>query len=287
MLTQMPRWKAALLSALLVAFSLYAAWTITTASSFQACVAGQAKSIAVQAKEAPRPQLLVLADYAAIYGRCGWYVVYGYRDAVIALCAGLIALFTFTLWRVARRLAEGGERQFGLMQRAVNTAANATAAADRQAAVAERSLEDLERPYIFASRLEFVIATDEISGPHFLLGLTNYGRTPAIMKSYWVELLMKNQTDSQKDDIFAEWNQPISQVIAAGGVCDNMRLPSRVVTEGTIGEIWRGSLQANLTLRLSYDDVFGQQHDESFSYLYLPSARSFVRNDGNESDQDR
>ena len=278
--TQVPCWKSALVL-LFAGFFLYAAWTIATASSFQACVASQAKASAAQAKENPRPELLVLADDAAIYGRCGWYVVYGYRDAVTALSTLLIAFFTFTLWRVMRRLGKAGERQFGLMQRAVNAAANAAAAADKQAEVAERSLEDLERPYIFASRLEFVIATDEISGPHFLLGLTNYGRTPAIMKSFWVELLMKNQIDNQKDDIIAEWNQPISQVIAAGGVCDNMRLPSRVVTEGTIGEIWRGSLEANVSLRLSYDDVFGQEREESFSYVYLPSASMFVRNEGN------
>jgi hypothetical protein len=73
-------------------------WIFGTSSSFKACKAEQSAAKAEQRKENPPLFAFVIADDAAIRGRCTAHVLYEYREFATAVATVFIALFTFTLW---------------------------------------------------------------------------------------------------------------------------------------------------------------------------------------------
>ena len=280
------RQRRAALYALIAALCIWLAYVATGTSSLQSCVSEQEDRQAGQKSQDDANEVLFSPlDRAWVFTYCGVGFLYDSRDAFTMIATVFIAVFTGTLWRATDRLWEAGERQIELASRSVAASANAAGAAVKQANIAERSLRDLERPYVFVSRLEFSIAARENDRPDLILGLTNYGRTPAIMREYGLEIEIVDRLTGEASVDTSYWKHVMSAVIAPGAELPDMKIQSVKIDNVTVTKIWEGKMGARLVLRLFYNKVFGETHVEKFWYLYDDRAGIFVRDDDRESDE--
>jgi hypothetical protein len=120
----------------------------------------------------------------------GWHFLIhdaaGFFTAILAVITGFLAYYTYGLYRTTVGLAQDAEKnsaaQATHMQSFI-TAATATAqAATSQAKIAERTLTDLERPYVFIFSVG-PMEQNEAGDWCVPYVIANYGRTPAIIES--------------------------------------------------------------------------------------------------------
>jgi hypothetical protein len=107
--------------ALLALVALVAVFTISISSTFQACVNNQQTASANPSS----------ANWAVIYWRCSFHVLYDFRDAITAIATVFIVIFTLTLWRSTSGLVDAAAKQSADTQAAI-------AASNRNAVAAER-----------------------------------------------------------------------------------------------------------------------------------------------------
>jgi hypothetical protein len=77
---------------------------------------------------------------------CGGRFIDANYEGITAASGVAVAVFTLTLWRSTEKLWKAGERQIGVAQAAAN-------AALKSAEVAEKSLTEHERPWIFRDKV--------------------------------------------------------------------------------------------------------------------------------------
>jgi hypothetical protein len=150
----------------------------------------------------------------------------------------------------------------------------------RQLKSAAAHMTTIERPYVFVSRLELKKVSTEFSRAHFRLGLTNHGRTPAIMRAIVWEFELFNPETGHTDK-----SEPqkiiLSNVLAPEKPWDGttIDLLDTELWGDKIEDVERQALRLIVRITISYSDVFKRQHDDADAYLFYPQmpGLNFVR----------
>jgi hypothetical protein len=100
-----------------------------------------------------------------------------HSESVIAAFTVVLAISTIALWSATRNLWQAGKEQFGIARQTAE-------AAQKSAVVAERTLKDYERPWLFIDLDDAIHRPSKNVGAwHIAFTLNNYGRSPAIIDS--------------------------------------------------------------------------------------------------------
>ncbi|MGO9234793.1 MAG: hypothetical protein ACLP4V_12210 [Methylocella sp.] len=180
-----------------------------------------------------------------------------------------VAFFTFWLVVFTAVLSVVAVLQIKFLTRAENIATAPAEAAKQSANVAERTLTELERPYIFVDIPKFVPSQFEGRPPVVQYILKNHGRTPAIVR--WLKaqarVLPMNPQDPPSEDKAPFWMEIFNgQVVFKNGdekeIQPNVRMPVAFP---------KSHLPAGpttvLTIEVTYSDVFDYMHVSEFTYF--------------------
>jgi hypothetical protein len=204
------------------------------------------------------------------------------RDDITAISALVVAIFTGTLWWVTWGMVRIAKDQRTDALRSIKAAETAALAAEKSAMVAETSLRHLERPYIFVRHLDLnpsLHPHGDTPHSHFHLGLTNFGRTPAIMSK--IAISFRFICDDEGVLASDSHRQPMPNVIAVGETFSGIKFGIGKVT----AEIYNGTRLGNIKLfvkiEIWYNDVFKSpiRHD-IFSYTFVPDVNLFFARGG-------
>lgn len=201
------------------------------------------------------------------------------------LIAIAVAVFTGLLVRV-------GNRQWRELKRSVDEAKKAADAAKDSAEAAKKSAETLprlERAYLFlqvtGQNLKFALDMSERAQAAHTIATTrptvqftfkNHGKTPALLKELTVVLEIPNDIDgpieyTQRKEITGD------DVIPAGGETQQFEetvVPGLIYTQ-TIESIRQGRHGFRFFGRVVYEDIFQQEHETRFFWVYYGSVDRF------------
>ena len=141
----------------------------------------------------------------------------------------------------------------------VAIASQATAAAaERSANVAERTLADLERPYLLPKlvtiRRAQTLSDDTYIGNHIALEIKNYGRSPATLTNLIIGARIKRPDEEELAD---EITQPHANVLGDGDDYGPMKWPTKLLRGTRIGDALEKA-QFRVKVSLTYEDVAGK-----------------------------
>jgi hypothetical protein len=254
----------------ILVFVLGAIWILPSSSSFQSCVDKQRAAESQQVKENPPP--IVLSNNAAICVRCTGHVLYEYRDAITAIATVFIAAFTFTLWRSTKRMTQ------------------ATAESVR---IAERSLADLERPYIYVFNPSgFKIDLNrEDPFNYFQYSIANYGKTPARIESAFVGI--SAGIGPKHPDAVLGWHDfLVSPLFVSGERRDNptASVPNEIQIIETADEngqydtpVLTDGSEFFLWIIIKYSGPFSKGHETSACWRWSSDSRRLVLHEKHNS----
>jgi hypothetical protein len=205
-----------------------------------------------------------------------------------------VALWTFCLVIFTGILAFVSFSQFKYLRRADQTARIAANAASKSAAVAERSLTDLERAYVFFTKVTdpgFKCSLDGKSvsmrtGLKYIL--TNHGRTPAILteivERHFISGKSKEFTLPLPIDPNAEGAQLIPNGIGIGaGQPYELTYPLFVIGDiDAYAGVGRDERDFFFMGYIRYVDIFGRKHRTGFCLIYNKFADDFFAVGGGE-----
>ncbi len=171
-------------------------------------------------------------------------------------------------------------RTLSATEGALRETRRAADAATTQASVAEATLRDLERPYVFVERLDFVDNEANAEAPQVLhVTLTNYGRTPAIMCE--VRSLITVQTlDFPEGGSAALLSHlvPTTRVIGADKSVGGLKVSPEDLDAFWSPRIRAGDARLDITLHVRYGNVFGPEvREDVFNLSYDYALREFLR----------
>jgi hypothetical protein len=182
-----------------------------------------------------------------------------------------IAVFTFWLVIATIVLGVGAIVQIGYLERAETisagssqTAKESAEAAKKAANIAEKSLTELERPYVFVQIPKFVPNTIPGRPDRVQYVLKNYGRTPAIVR--WFKAEAKRQVANEGgwsnffngQIILASGEEREFEVVGGGGM--NPYPKSDPLSTDP-------NQTALLNIEVTYSDVFDYFHVSGFSFF--------------------
>jgi len=107
------------------------------------------------------------------------------HDDIAAASTFVIAVFTFTLWRSTRKLGIDGQKQMRLLRKSIWVSAQSAKATRRLAGIANDTLVNAERPYIYAFGVyKFIVDKAVVGGytPFIRYSVANYGKTPGVIE---------------------------------------------------------------------------------------------------------
>jgi hypothetical protein len=178
-------------------------------------------------------------------------------DEAIADYTKWLAIFTMFLVLVSVGLFISGERNVGVARESAH-------AAEKAANIAEKSLTELERPYIFVQIPKFVPNTIPNRPDRVQYVLKNYGRTPAIVR--WFKAEAKRQVANEGgwsnffngQIILASGEEREFEVVGGGGM--NPYPKSDPLSADP-------NQTALLNIEVTYSDVFDYFHVSGFSFF--------------------
>lgn len=183
---------------------------------------------------------------------------------ISALATIAIGGFTYTLWRSTDKLWKAGEDQLEATKRAAK-------AAEKSALVAERTLNDIERPYIFAEITGGTLPDpDTVVLPEINFTLTNYGRTPAVLKRSCDQILVVTELPPEPPYSTIREGE---MIIGAG---DSKPFTRTITFRGSeIHQIRGGEATLFLFGYVIYEDVFDRIHTKGFGFRFGRNLKSF------------
>jgi hypothetical protein len=223
-------------------------------------------------------------------------------DVLLVIFNGLLALFTFRLYRhtsgledATRGMLKAAVDQGDLMKRSVATATTSAAASMRSAIATEKLLESGERPYIFVfgvRRLAVKAARTRSHEAFIEYSIANYGKTPAIIEDVRIRLSESRAFPEPTIRSDETHNLFVSPILASGERRDDLReiLPPEIDRtmhwdgEGKAYVIPAMQAVNDLFFRviIHYRGAFTEAHESSFCWRYDKSTAHFVQHGGNE-----
>ena len=156
-------------------------------------------------------------------------------------------------------------------------AVKATAEARRQADIAELSIRNLERPYLFP---EIVRPDRRKDGGTYKAYLRyrfiNYGRTLAVLRSVSVRLESAPELPLRLPLVI---NTDVYEVVSPGEPTEERRV---YIDDTSLSEPWSGVEATKLIFHgsISYGDMAGTQHTDYFCLRANENAKGFVMEGG-------
>jgi hypothetical protein len=178
------------------------------------------------------------------------------------------SLSVFTLWLSISTIGLGivAVIQLGFLSRQEGIAAAAAQAAKTSANVAERTLTELERPYIFVDIPKFVPSPIEGRPHNVQYVLKNYGRTPAIVR--WLKASAKPEPPSTTGGFWMEVFN--GQIVFKPGdekeVEPLARMPTPYPTRDPVLRAIEEPIIL-LSIEITYSDVFDYIHVNEFTFF--------------------
>lgn len=145
----------------------------------------------------------------------------------------------------------------------------------RQAALAERSMRDLERPYVFPE--SFLIARPDATKnfARLTIALKNYGRTPATITRLIIGATIEREGGALSDEIF----QPMAKVLGPNDTYQDIEWRPQML-QSTFPSIQNGAARLRTRLTITYEDATGQNsYTQRLRYVHDPKAEIFIRDD--------
>lgn len=162
-------------------------------------------------------------------------------------------------------------------KKTTKAAVKAATEARRQADIAELSIRNLERPYLFPEIADTdYLRNSKPNKPFLRYRFINHGRTPAILKSVSVRLV-----SIPKLPLRVPLGVKIDgyEVVASGKFTTDKTID---VEGSNVGDTWRGVEATKLIFHgcISYEDVTGTLHADHFCLRFTKNAKSFVIDGG-------
>jgi len=175
------------------------------------------------------------------------------------------SLSVFTLWLAISTIGLGiiAVIQLGFLSRQEGIAAATAQAAKISANVAERTLTELERPYIFVDTPKVIPSPIESVSPNVQYILKNYGRTPAIVR--WLKATAKLASPSNNGPPI--WTEIFNgQIVFKSGEEQEIQPLHRMPFPKTPA-IGAPSVEPSvlLIIEVTYSDVFDYIHVSEFT----------------------
>jgi len=264
----------------------------TLSSTFQQCDGG--RSAGYSQKEQPN-----FREKTGTIIVCEGMTIDANGGLLTALATIAVAAFTLTLWLTSRRQAEIMEGTLAQMKadaesrtietvKQLNIATDTAQAAKKSADVAERTLTELEAPFLYPVIKRdtvqdqfrgFVLydATPGWATPTVTFVVRNFGRTPALIRSVAAEL-------DQLTEISAKPRDGILEDVVVDPVLEPERETERefelaIVTKidlETHKKIAAGQNMLWLYGKVLFSDMLGFEYTQHFSFVYLYGAKRFV-----------
>lgn len=148
---------------------------------------------------------LILATKLCL--RCAWTFIEDNSDPLIVVFTAILATFTYRLWASTRQLAIDGQSAARAQSRdmkeslriaeiSASAARESADAAGKAAEVAERTLVEFERPYLFVSNVGPIQWAGPPFEPSIPFKVGNYGRVPAIFERIHIGANTSSAPDS-------------------------------------------------------------------------------------------
>jgi hypothetical protein len=219
------------------------------------------------------PDVLVVRSIRDLWLGTG-AVIHGNRDDINALSTIAIAIFTCTLWWVTWGMVRIAKEQRADVLRSIKASEITANAAMKSADVAERALMGLERPMMFIQispapvKWSIERRKPNIPFPDLQYKFTNYGKTPAIIRHWGIEIDIHLIPISALPPIIQTHTlfQPV--------IKENCEISTRKISprfssgDETIESVHRGIWAPYLHGYIVYDDVFGYTHTTYFVWMY-------------------
>ena len=129
------------------------------------------------------------------------------------------------------------------------------------------------RPYMLANIAQDTISFDGSQGSAFLK-FKNYGTTPAVVKSYFGNILMSNKMGDPLA-LQAKYYET-ARILASGESTDSGPPISRTFENGELQRLVTGSTDGMILFigGIEYEDIYGSKHSTHFCYGW-PLTKSF------------
>jgi hypothetical protein len=205
-------------------------------------------------------------------------------NAITAVAAIIIAIFTWTLWRSSEKSWSANQ----VAAEAAKRSADALMIAEQAHLLAVFGVSNIA--HVLSDLAAYVPSADENAAPpkervFVQYSLKNYGRTPAILKEISHELVHWNKLPEELK-YFAVPAMPKELAIGAGGGTESLQctlaLPLTVEAATSIG---RGDTFLWFYGHVVYEDAFGREREHRFLYRYRigPGFQPYYFKDYNRS----
>ncbi len=200
-------------------------------------------------------------------------------QALSAVSTVLMVVFTGGLVWVGARQARIMKTQAAIQDLTLAATETAARAATKSADAVEKSVTDLERPYILVEKIVSKIKEcmdgplPSPERPSAILSLKHYGRSPALVTE--LKLSLADSPDSP----FGVPVIPLNNIVVVGQnetleyAC---RYDYPVRGEGERSQIQKGEIQFWLCTSICYDDMLGRPRQTQVRFRYEPKEDKFL-----------
>jgi hypothetical protein len=266
-----------LLVAVVCLWLLYVAWGST---SFQKCIAEKQSEQPQQASEKYTPKIFrVFVVNARIETNCFFRFSYDRRDAIAAIAAAFVALFTFTLWRATTGLRESTDKLWGASIRQICVAEQAAEASHKSASVAEKSLRVANRPVINISPLELRQPEQGQVSSHIHFGLMNGGNGAAVVN----RVLATVQTTPVGGNVLTLAHKTqyyaapsVGFVIEIGQSIDGGSIESPLLGVSELQQISAGQMRLEIIFEIAFKDIIENDYVLKYPFIFDHTQGIFI-----------
>jgi hypothetical protein len=247
-------------------------WGVSGSEKFRECIHTMKRQDSFHTIHDEMHLLAAATARARLNATCAFIAAGENGEAITALSTFILAAFTFTLWRATSGMLRVTESQ----EEHVRISAEA---AHKSAVVAEKTLTDLNRPYLFVHVISFVPPNpdstgESVSQPNFSLGYTNHGRTPAVLQESWLDVNIDARTpppDNYLDSIFSSIDE--NHVVSAGELSPvNFIQLSEKMDPSKLEKFKHYELFIHCIGRVHYADIFGNEYKSAFCFIGMPNG---------------
>jgi hypothetical protein len=209
-------------------------------------------------------------------------------NGLLMLFTGLLFYATVGLRKETKRLSDAADVQKADTADSLVIARAAAEAAKKSAKVAEDALTVLEKPYLFIDRkiklqggniqnIKTTLHMQTINRRHFCVDyfIANYGRTPAIIKSIFANLVVANGIPEDRIIHGTPSIPPSIAVVQGEPNGPLMCFCKDEITFNILDDIIAEQKYLFFFGEVSYKDVFSHEYTTGFGWIYYPKLQTW------------
>lgn len=244
-------------------------WAISDSETFRNCEQDRKYHQPYKALHEESALFVKMIARVKLTSACSFVSVNENTGAVSAIASIIVAFFTGTLWWVTWGMVRIARDQRADMLRSINAAEKAAKAARKSAKVAEQTLVEHERPWVFRYTVH-VEWRDMPNIPfnNWMISLKwkNVGRSPALIKKYEFSFV-----DKDKLPITPDYSK-CTQVGVVSSIANGDSFKTQKVGLSLGGEKRPDGKPVEYVFfgRLIYTDMNGRHHCSGFALMIAP-----------------